>query len=137
MAPLLPYSRLKLAKPGQPGVAGHRPGATVASPVAAGVRLQAAPRRAAPPLASEPYCAAAAAPSRSTSTCRSAIDGMLEMSGPCDPSATPLPIQVMTAPRWRRFPFTSTSVWSGAESAQGGGADQPRPPSPTGCGLML
>ena len=87
-----------------------------------------------PAIASEPYCAAA--PSRSTSTCRSAIDGMLEMSGPCDPSATPLPIHVMTAPRWRRFPFTSTSVWSGARPRRVAGRIS-RAPSPTGCGLTL
>ena len=40
-----------------------------------------------PAMASEPYCADA--PSRSTSTCRRAIDGMVEMSGPCEPSVTP------------------------------------------------
>ena len=61
-----------------------------------------------PAMASEPYCAEA--PSRSTSTRRSAIAGMVEMSGPCAPSDTPFPIQVMTAPRWRRFPLTSASV---------------------------
>ena len=65
-----------------------------------------------PAMASEPYCAAA--PSRSTSTCRMAIDGMMERSGPCEPSAMPFPSQVMTAERWRRFPLTRTSVWSGA-----------------------
>ena len=59
-------------------------------------------------MASEPYWAAA--PSRSTSICRSAMDGIAEMSGPCAPSDTPLPIQVMTAPRCRRLPLTSTSV---------------------------
>ena len=64
-------------------------------------------------MASEPYCAAA--PSRSTSTCRSAMAGMAEMSGPCEPNATPLPpCQSMTDERWRRLPLTSTSVWSGA-----------------------
>ncbi len=64
-------------------------------------------------MASEPYCAAA--PSRSTSTWRSAIDGMAEMSGPCDPKATPLPpCQSMIDERWRRLPLTRTSVWSGA-----------------------
>ena len=63
-------------------------------------------------MASEPYCAAA--PSRSTSACRMAIEGMTEMSGPCEPSAMPLPSQVMTAARWRRLPLTRISVWSGA-----------------------
>ena len=64
-------------------------------------------------MASEPYCAAA--PSRSTSTCRSAMAGMAEMSGPCEPNATPLPpCQSMIDERWRRLPLTSTSVWSGA-----------------------
>ena len=64
-----------------------------------------------PAMASEPYCAEA--PSRSTSTCRRAIDGMVEMSGPCVPSVTP-PNQTRIAERWRRLPFTSTSVWSWA-----------------------
>ena len=37
------------------------------------------------------------------------------MSGPCEPYATPLPpCQSMIDERWRRLPFTSTSVWSGA-----------------------
>ena len=66
-----------------------------------------------PAMASEPYCAAA--PSRSTSTWRSAMDGMAEMSGPCDPKATPLPpCQSMMDERWRRLPLTRTRVWSGA-----------------------
>ena len=65
-----------------------------------------------PAMASDPYCADA--PSRSTSTCRSAIEGMTERSGPCEPSAMPLPSHAMTAARWRRLPFTRTSVWSGA-----------------------
>ena len=60
-------------------------------------------------MASEPYWAEA--PSRSTSTWRSAIEGMVEMSGPCAPSVTPAN-QAMTDERWRRLPFTSTSVWS-------------------------
>ena len=64
-------------------------------------------------MASEPYWADA--PSRSTSTCRSAMAGMTEMSEPCDPNATPLPpCQSMIDERWRRFPLTRTSVWSGA-----------------------
>ena len=65
-----------------------------------------------PAMASEPYCAAA--PSRSTSTCRRAIEGMADRSGPCEPSAMPLPSQAMTAARCRRLPLTRTSVWSGA-----------------------
>ena len=66
-----------------------------------------------PAMASEPYCAAA--PSRNTSTCRSAMAGIVEMSGPWEPKATPLPpCQSMIAERWRRLPFTRTSVWSGA-----------------------
>ena len=64
-----------------------------------------------PAMASEPYCADA--PSRSTSTCRSAIAGMVEMSGPCAPSVTPAN-QATTDERWRRLPFTRTSVWSWA-----------------------
>ena len=62
-------------------------------------------------MASEPYWAEA--PSRSTSTCRRAIDGMVEMSGPCVPSVTP-PNQTRIAERWRRLPLTSTSVGSWA-----------------------
>ena len=66
-----------------------------------------------PAMASEPYWAAA--PSRNTSTCRSAMAGIAEMSGPWEPKATPLPpCQSMIAERWRRLPFTRTSVWSGA-----------------------
>ena len=65
-----------------------------------------------PAIASEPYCADA--PSRSTSACSSAMPGMSAMSGPCEPSARPLPYQVITAARCRRFPLTSTSEWSGA-----------------------
>ena len=62
-----------------------------------------------PAIASEPYWAAA--PSRSTSTCRSAIDGMMEMSGACEPYATPLPpCQSMIDARWRRFPLIRISV---------------------------
>ena len=62
-------------------------------------------------MASDPYCADA--PSRSTSTCRRAMDGMVEMSGPCAPSVTPAN-QAMTDDRCRRLPLTSTSVWSWA-----------------------
>ena len=65
-----------------------------------------------PAMASEPYWAAA--PSRSTSACSSANPGIIARSGPCDPSARPLPYQVMTAVRWRRLPFSRISVWSGA-----------------------
>ena len=62
-----------------------------------------------PAMASEPYWAAA--PSRSTSTWRSAIAGMVEMSGACEPYATPLPpCQSMIDARWRRFPLTRISV---------------------------
>ena len=66
-----------------------------------------------PAIASEPYCAAA--PSRSTSTWRSAMAGITDMSGPWDPYATPLPpCHSRTEERWRRLPLMSTSVWSGA-----------------------
>ena len=50
-----------------------------------------------PAMASEPYWAAA--PSRNTSIPRKAIAGMVEMSGPCAPSATPLPCHAISAPR--------------------------------------
>ena len=50
-----------------------------------------------PAIASEPYCAEA--PSRRTSTWRSAMAGMTEMSGPWEPSEMPLPNQAMTAAR--------------------------------------
>ena len=62
-----------------------------------------------PAMASEPYWAEA--PSRRTSTCRRAIDGMVEMSGPCAPSVTP-PNHATTDERWRRLPFTRMRVWS-------------------------
>ena len=76
-------------------------------------------------MASEPYCAAA--PSRKTSTCRSAMAGMAEMSGPCEPYATPLPpCQSMIDERWRRLPFTRTSVWSGAKLRSIAGRDDRR-----------
>ena len=65
-----------------------------------------------PAIASEPYWAEA--PSRSISACLSAMPGMSAMSGPWEPSARPLPYHVITAVRCRRFPFTSTRVWSGA-----------------------
>ena len=65
-----------------------------------------------PAMASDPYCAAA--PSLSSSTCRIAIVGITDMSGPCDPSAMPFPSHVITAARWRRFRFTRIRVWSGA-----------------------
>ena len=42
------------------------------------------------------------------------MDGMIEMSGPCEPSEMPLPNQAMTAERWRRLPLTRIRVWSGA-----------------------
>ena len=65
-----------------------------------------------PAIASEPYCAAA--PSRNTSTCLSATDGIVEISGPCAPSEIWPPKKVITAERWRRLPLTSINVWSGA-----------------------
>ena len=145
VAPVSPYSRLRFAKPfsprGSPVLPAtvHVPPSPAAWPPVCSSRLP--PERSSfsrkfstPAMASEPYCAAA--PSRSTSTCRSAIDGMLEMSGPCAPSATPLPIQVMTAPRCRRFPFTSTSVWSGARPRRVAGR-MSRAPSPTWVGLTF
>ena len=36
------------------------------------------------------------------------------MSGPWAPSEAPFEIHWITAERWRRLLFTSTSVWSGA-----------------------
>ena len=145
VAPVSPYSRLRFAKPfpprGRPALPAtvHVPPSPAAWPPVCSSRLP--PDRSSfsrkfstPAMASEPYCAAA--PSRSTSTCRSAIDGMLEMSGPWAPSATPLPCQVMTAPRCRRFPFTSTRVWSGARPRRVAGR-MSRAASPTGWGLTL
>ena len=55
-----------------------------------------------PAMASEPYCAEA--PSRSTSTCCTATAGMIERSGPCEPSAIPLPSHAITAARWLPLP---------------------------------
>ncbi len=66
-----------------------------------------------PAMASEPYWAVA--PSRSTSTRRSAMDGIAARSGPCEPNETPFPpFQSTTAERCRRLPLMRTSVWSGA-----------------------
>ena len=90
----LPYSRLRLAKPAEPSGSPRLPAncADSPSPVPYMPVLTATdPPEAAslswkfitPAMASEPYCAAA--PSRSTSTCRSAMAGMTEMSGPCEP----------------------------------------------------
>ena len=119
-----PYSRLRLAKPVEPSGSPTLAATFIASPSPSPnvpVLYSKAPPDAAslswkfstPAMASEPYCAAA--PSRSTSTCRSAMAGMAEMSGPCEPNATPLPpCQSMIDERWRRLPLTSTSVWSGA-----------------------
>ena len=61
-----------------------------------------------PAIASEPYWADA--PSRRTSTCRSAMAGMTEMSGPWEPSEIPFPSQAMTAARCRRLPLTRIRV---------------------------
>ena len=120
----LPYSRLRLAKPvapsGSPALAPRFIARPPPSPNPPMLYSTAPPEAASlswkfitPAMASEPYCAAA--PSRSTSTCRSAMAGMVEMSGPCEPNATPLPpCQSMIDERWRRLPLTSTSVWSGA-----------------------
>ena len=120
----LPYSRLRLAKPVAPSGRPTLPATLNASPSPSWkvpVSNSRVPPELAslswkfitPAMASEPYWAAA--PSRSTSTCRRAMAGMAEMSGPCEPYATPLPpCQSMIDERWRRLPFTSTSVWSGA-----------------------
>ena len=122
-----PYSRLRLAKPVAPSGRPTLAATFVASPSppspsrnAPALYSKDPPEAASlswkfitPAMASEPYCAAA--PSRSTSTCRSAMAGMAEMSGPCEPNATPLPpCQSMMDERWRRLPLTSTRVWSGA-----------------------
>ena len=119
-----PYSRLRLAKPvaprGSPALAATLKASPSPPPNVPVLSSMAPPEGASlswkfntPAMASEPYCAAA--PSRSTSTCRSAIDGMAEMSGPCDPKATPLPpCQSMIDERCRRLPLTRTRVWSGA-----------------------
>ena len=120
----LPYSRLRLANPVAPSGRPTLPANRVDSPSPARYiplfSSTTPPERASlswkfstPAMASEPYWAAA--PSRSTSTCRSAMAGMAEMSGPCEPNATPLPpCQSTIDERCRRLPLTSTSVWSGA-----------------------
>ena len=132
----LPYSRLRFAKPVAPSGRPMLPANRLDSPSPARYipvfSSTEPPERASlswkfstPAMASEPYWAAA--PSRSTSTCRSAIAGMAEMSGPCEPNATPLPpCQSTIEERCRRLPLISTSVWSGAKVAQHGGADHRR-----------
>ena len=87
-----------------------------------------------PAMASEPYWADA--PSRRISTWRSAIAGIVEMSGPWAPSANPPPIHMMIDARCRRFPLTSTSVWSGARPRRLAGRTI-RAASPTACGFTL
>ena len=116
----LPYSRLRLAKPVAPSGRPTLPANRVDSPSPARYipvfNSTEPPARASvswkfitPAIASEPYCAAA--PSRNTSTCRSTIAGMAEMSGPCEPNATPLPpCQSTIEERCRRLPLISTSV---------------------------
>ena len=140
---VLPYSRLRLAKPvppsGRPALAATatcRPSPAPCVPLRTSTRP---PERSSlsrklstPAMASDPYWAAA--PSRSTSICRRAMAGMVETSGPCAPSATPLPSHEMTAPRWRRLPFTSTSVWSGAIPRRLAGRTTAAM-SPSSCGL--
>ena len=120
----LPYSMLRLANPAAPSGRPTLPANWADSPSPARyipvLSSTLPPARASsswkfitPAMASEPYWAAA--PSRSTSTCRSAIAGMAEMSGPCEPNATPLPpCQSTIEERCRRLPLISTSVWSGA-----------------------
>ena len=120
----LPNSRLRLANPALPSGRPTLPANWYASPSPAPcmpVLTSNDPPEAAslswkfitPAIASEPYCAAA--PSRSTSTWRSAMAGITEMSGPWEPYATPLPpCHSSTEERWRRLPLMSTSVWSGA-----------------------
>ena len=120
----LPYSRLRLANPvapkGRPTLPANcadSPSPAWYSPVLTSteppLRASLSWKFSTPAIASEPYWAAA--PSRSTSTCRSAMAGMAEMSGPCEPNETPLPpCQSTIDERWRRLPLISTSVWSGA-----------------------
>ena len=142
---VLPYSRLRFAKPfrprGRPALAATancRPSPAPCVPLRSSTlppeRSSLSRKFSTPAMASDPYWAAA--PSRSTSICRSAIAGIVEMSAPCAPSATPLPCQAMTAPRWRRFPFTSTSVWSGARPRRLAGRTTAAR-SPSSCGLTL
>ena len=87
-----------------------------------------------PAMASEPYWADA--PSRRTSTWRTAMAGIAEMSGPWAPSAKPPPIHMMMEARWRRLPLTSTSVWSGAIPRRLAGRTM-RAASPTAWGFTL
>ena len=124
----LPYSRLRLAKPVAPSGRPTLPATLNASPSPSPnvpVSNSRLPPEAAslswkfrtPAMASEPYCAAA--PSRNTSTWRSAMDGMAEMSAPCEPYATPLPpCQSMIDERWRRLPFTQHQRVVGRQVAQ-------------------
>ena len=64
-----------------------------------------------PAMASEPYCADA--PSRSTSTLRTAAVGMVFRSTAEEPRPT-VPLTFTRAAAWRRLLFTNTRVWSGA-----------------------
>ena len=72
-----------------------------------------------PPSPKRPVLYSNAPPEAASSTCRSAMAGMAEMSGPWEPNATPLPpCQSMIDDRCRRLTLTSTSVWSGSQVAQ-------------------
>jgi hypothetical protein len=64
-----------------------------------------------PAMASEPYCAEA--PSRSTSTVRTAAVGMVLRSTAAEPRPAE-PLTFTSEAEWRRLLFTSTRVWSGA-----------------------
>ena len=65
-----------------------------------------------PAMASAPYWATA--PSRSTSTLRTAMPGIMPMLGPWDPLPAAGTNSEINAALCRRLPLTMMSVWSGA-----------------------
>ena len=74
-----------------------------------------------PAIASEPYCADA--PSRSTSIDCTIAAGIVFKSTAAAPRPI-VPFTFTSDDAWRRFEFTSTSVWSGDKPAQRGRADR-------------
>jgi hypothetical protein len=79
-----------------------------------------------PPIASEPYCAAA--PSRSTSMRSMLAAGIAFRSTPVEPRPIEL-FTATTAPACRRFPLISTSAWSGPSPRSVKGRCMSTPPA--------
>ncbi len=86
-----------------------------------------------PAMASEPYCAEA--PSRRTSTLRTAAVGMVLRSTAEEPRPTVL-LTLTSAAAWRRLPLSSTRVWSGARPRKAAGRTVSVPSARPGRGKL-